>query len=266
MPEFVTSADGTAIAFEVFGDAGPAVLLIGGAFNDRRSPIGEPLARLLAARGFRAAAYDRRGRGDSGAAPEISTACEIEDVRAVIATLGAPACVFGHSSGAALALEAAIAGAPIAKLIAYEPPYSADAESEAQSVRCAAELDALIAAGRNADAAAFFMAFTGMPQEMIEGMKHAPMWPGLVRIAPTLRFDIAALRHSGDSYAPAARLAAVTTPLCAMAGGNSPAFMHEAGKRIAGAAPNGVYRELAGMDHMSPPEQLAPHIAAFFAA
>lgn len=266
MPDFVKSADGSAIAYEVFGESGPPVLLIGGAFNDRRSPIGEPLARLLAARGFRTAAYDRRGRGDSGVAHEVSTEREIEDVRAVIAALGAPACVFGHSSGAALALEAAIAGAPIAKLVAYEPPYSADAASEAESVRCAAELDALIAAGRNADAAAFFMGFTGMPQDMIEGMKHAPVWPGLVRIAPTLRLDIAALRHGGDSYAPAARLAAVSAPLCALAGGNSPAFMHDAGKRIASAAPNGVYRALAGMDHMSPPEELAPHIAAFFAA
>jgi len=263
MPEFATSADGTRIAYDVFGAGGPAVLLISGAFNDRLSPIGEPLAQLLAARGFRVAAYDRRGRGDSGAAKEVSTAREIEDVRAVIAAIGAPACVFGHSSGAALALEAAIAGAPITKLIAYEPPYSADAQSEAESARCAAELDAMITAGRNADAAAFFMGFTGMPPEMIDGMKHAPMWPGLVRIAPTLRFDIAALRHGGDSYPPGSDLAGVRTHICAMVGSESPQFMKIAGQRIAAAAADGMYRELPGLHHMTPPEELAPHIAAF---
>lgn len=265
MHQFVTSADGTAIAYEIFGEGQPAVLLIGGAFNDRRSPIGEPLARLLAARGFRAAAYDRRGRGDSGDAPS-TVAREIEDIVAVIGALGGRACVFGHSSGAALALEAAIAGAPIEKVAAYEPPYSADADADAASLACAHKLDALIATGRNDEAAAFFMGFTGMPHDLIAGMKHAPMWPGLVKIAPTLPNDIAALRHGGDSYAPVARLAALHIPVCAMAGGESPAFMLQAGQQIAAAAPNGVYRELAGKNHMSPPEDLAPEIAAFFAS
>jgi pimeloyl-ACP methyl ester carboxylesterase len=60
--EWVTSADGTQIAVETVGEGRP-VVLIGGAFNDRTTMAG--LAQALSAY-YQAAAYDRRGRGDSG--------------------------------------------------------------------------------------------------------------------------------------------------------------------------------------------------------
>ena len=55
----VTSADGTLIAFDRFGD-GPPVIMAAGAFNDRSAT--EPLARALGPR-LSALNYDRRGRG-----------------------------------------------------------------------------------------------------------------------------------------------------------------------------------------------------------
>ena len=57
-----TSADGTKLAYDQFG-AGSRVIMISGAFNDRRTT--EPLSRALAER-FSVFNYDRRGRGDSG--------------------------------------------------------------------------------------------------------------------------------------------------------------------------------------------------------
>ena len=58
--EQVKSADGTQIAFDRTGD-GPAVVLVGGAFNDRKTPAA--LADLLAD-SFTVYTYDRRSRGD----------------------------------------------------------------------------------------------------------------------------------------------------------------------------------------------------------
>jgi len=59
-----TSADGTTIAYDRVGD-GPAVILVGGAFQHRAfDPRTGDLADLLAER-FTVFHYDRRGRGGS---------------------------------------------------------------------------------------------------------------------------------------------------------------------------------------------------------
>src|ERR1700690_2362741 len=80
----VTSADGTTIALEQRGE-GPAVILVGGAFNDRSTVAG--LAATLAPHA-RAFTYDRRGRGDSGdesrAGGRSSAEREFDDLAAVI--------------------------------------------------------------------------------------------------------------------------------------------------------------------------------------
>ena len=67
--EKVTSADGTAIAYDRLGE-GPAVVLVCGGSVDRMSNA--PLAALLA-QNHTVYNYDRRGRGDSGDAPEYAS-------------------------------------------------------------------------------------------------------------------------------------------------------------------------------------------------
>jgi pimeloyl-ACP methyl ester carboxylesterase len=111
----VRSADGTAIAFDQVG-RGPALVLVMGAFCDRSSA-----AVLAAALGssFTVYSYDRRGRGDSGDQPTYAAEREIEDLGAVIQAAGGSAFVYGHSSGAALALEAAASGARMRKLAGH---------------------------------------------------------------------------------------------------------------------------------------------------
>ena len=56
--------------------------------------------------------YDRRGRGDSGDTPPYAIEREVEDLGALIAEAGGTASVYGHSSGAVLALHAAARGLP----------------------------------------------------------------------------------------------------------------------------------------------------------
>jgi pimeloyl-ACP methyl ester carboxylesterase len=123
MRQFVTSKDGTRIAYEAAGE-GQTVLIVLGALNSRKS--GTRLAKLLAPK-FMAVTYDRRGRGDSSDSGSYSPEREVEDIAALIAAVGGPVCLYGHSSGAALAIGATVKlGKQVAKLAIYEAPYSLD--------------------------------------------------------------------------------------------------------------------------------------------
>src|SRR4051812_15396809 len=124
--DHVKSQDGTPIAYQRTGQ-GPVLVLVVGAFCDRTATA--DLTPLLAP-GFTVVEYDRRGRGDSGPGEgpgeEIDPRREVEDLAAVIEAVGASAAVYGHSSGGALALEAAAAGLPVTRLAVYEPPYAVE--------------------------------------------------------------------------------------------------------------------------------------------
>ena len=80
MTEHVTSADGTAIAFDRWG-AGPPVVLLGGILQDRGTMA--PLARALADH-LTVIHPDRRGRGESGDTRPASPQREVEDVAALV--------------------------------------------------------------------------------------------------------------------------------------------------------------------------------------
>ena len=68
--------------------------------------------------------YDRRGRGDSGDTQPYAVKREVEDLEALIEEAGGSAFVFGMSSGAVLALDAAAGDLAITKLALYEPPFN----------------------------------------------------------------------------------------------------------------------------------------------
>jgi pimeloyl-ACP methyl ester carboxylesterase len=249
----VTSVDGTKIAFERRGSGSP-LILIGGALTDRMFPYGVPLAELLAS-DFTVFAYDRRGRGDSGDTLPYAVKRELEDLAALIGEAGSPAFVFGHSSGAILALEAVVAKLPISKLAVYEPPFDMDANAKAQSSAFAAQVAALLTDGKKEQAVTFFLTGIGMPPDMIAGIQNSPMWPAMLSAAPTLNYDLAIT---------AAPIKASEVPLLAMAGGASPDFMLQAAHAVAKAAPKGEYFEINGQTHFAPKEIVAPLLKAFF--
>ena len=120
--EKVISKDGTAIAFDRVG-SGPALILVDGALCYRGSgPMG-PLAALLAPH-FTVFTYDRRGRGDSGDRAPYAVEREVEDIDALIKAAGGSAFVYGISSGAGLALEAANRGSSSGSSPCTRPPSS----------------------------------------------------------------------------------------------------------------------------------------------
>lgn len=254
----VVSKDGTSIAYDQTGQ-GPALILILGALNSRKS--GARLAKLLAER-FTVISYDRRGRGNSTDTAPYAPQREVEDIAALIGALSEPVCLYGHSSGGALALEAALAlRKKIRKLAVYEVPYALDdkARKAAQAYRKA--LQKSLAAGRRDDAVALFVRSVGVSDKQIQAMQRLPMWKGLVRLAPTLAYDSEVM---GEGHAlPPARLSRITVPTLVMYGGDSPAFMRDAAQAISELIPKAQLRSVAGQMHGVSPKALAPVLEEF---
>jgi pimeloyl-ACP methyl ester carboxylesterase len=263
--QILSSADGTRIAYDQQGAGRPALILVDGAMCSRSSGSKPELVRLLAAR-FTVYSYDRRGRGDSGDTQPYSVEREIEDIAALIAAAGGTACLYGHSSGASLALDAAVAlGGQVSKLAMYEAPYNDDPAVRQAWRQYLCQLAEVLAAGRRGDAIALFMAYTGVPAEQIEGMREAQFWPAMEALAPTLRYDHAAIIGE-DGSVPAERAARVAVPVLVMYGDASFPFMGETARTLSQVMPGAQLRILQGESHNVSPAVLAPVLGDFLAS
>lgn len=247
-----TSKDGTTIAVDRVGD-GPAVVCVGGALNDRHS-TGWVAAKLT---GLTVYSYDRRGRGDSGDTQHYTVDKEIEDLAAVIDEAGGAAMVYGMSSGAILALRAALAGVPITRLALYEPPFTGAVPDAPAGP---ANYTERLAAATPAEALELFLTgVAGMPAEALPGMRQSPMWPAMEALAPTLRYDDAVM---GDATIPP--VAGLTIPVTVLIGGASPAWFARVGAALASALPTAELRELPGQTHDVDPAVLAAALTEAF--
>jgi pimeloyl-ACP methyl ester carboxylesterase len=257
----VTSADGTCIGFGSSG-TGPVIILVHGAFTGREHPLLADVAAALAP-WFTVFNYDRRGRGGSGDTQPYAVERETEDLAALIAMAGGSVMVFGGSSGAGLALQAAARYPAISKLAVWEPPYHVDDSAPRLSHDFAARLDALVAAGRRADAVELFLVEAAdVPAEAVAAMRLQPSWPDAEAVAHTLAYE-AAVMGPGNAL-PAGQLATITQPTLVLTGGNSPAWMANAGKAVARSIPGAVHRVLDGQTHNVSPAALAPELLEFF--
>ena len=257
MTDYVASADGTRIAFDIEGD-GPAVVLVGGATQFRAfDPATAELAHQLALRGFTAVNYDRRGRGESGDTPPFALEREIDDIAALIAECGGSAALYGSSSGAALCLWAAAAGLPVTALVLWEPPLEPEGTHDRAWLT---GLEERIAADDREAAAEFFM--RDMPPEWIESAKGSDAWATLVSIAPTMVYDATALERS--QHAPwSENWAAVTAPTLVVIGEQTlPAFQPVADALVR-ALPNARQSRIDASHHDWEPADMAAVIADF---
>jgi pimeloyl-ACP methyl ester carboxylesterase len=260
----VISADGTAIAYDRLGD-GPAVILVDGALCSRaQGPMPALAARL--APDFTVYHYDRRGRGDSGDTAPYAVEREVEDLAALITQAGGTACVYGSSSGGALALEAAAAGLPISRLAVFEAPFVVDDSREQIPRTWVADLAGLIAAERRGDAIRYFMTKgIGLPGLVVTMMKLMPAWKRMKAVAHTLPYDAEIL---GDNCfgqpLDVSQWASVSTPVLVVGGGKSPQWMRDSVKAVADAVPAAAYREIPGQNHLIKATAIAPVLREFF--
>ncbi|WAX76385.1 alpha/beta fold hydrolase [Streptomyces sp. KMM 9044] len=252
----VVSRDGTTIAYRSTGD-GPPIVLMNGAFRDHT--IFDPLVPELAPR-CTTYVYDRRGRGQSGDSPEYAVEREIEDLAAVIDEAGGQAVVFAGSTGANLALEAALAGVPITKLALHEP-YFRTAPHPKPPADCMDTLRALLADGRRGEAAEYWLSeLLGLSSEVIADWRQAPLWATNEANAHTLLYDTTIL---GDFDVPAERLAILRTPTLVVNSDATGDWLRDAARTTATALPNGWGMQLPGSWHRIDTDILGRVLAGF---
>jgi pimeloyl-ACP methyl ester carboxylesterase len=259
----MTSKDGTRIAYERIG-SGPPLILVDGALCYRASGPARSLAARLADR-FTVFIYDRRGRGESGDTRPYALEREVEDLSALVETAGGAPYVYGISSGAALALEAAGRGATISRLALYESPCIVDDTHAPLPTDFLRRLQAAVAANRRGEAVKMFLRLVDLPSIAILMMPLLPAWSKLKAVAHTLPYDITIVQDNqrGQPFR-AGRWSGATMPTLAMDGGRSPTWIRNGMRALANALPNAAFRTLEGQTHMVKAAALAPVLAEFF--
>jgi len=242
--ERITSPDGTEITFYRSGAGAPLVLVHGTSGSAQRWA---PVLPALEAR-FTVIRLDRRGYGASGDHPAYALEREFEDVAAVVAALGEPAHLLGHSFGALCALEAAARAASVRKLILYEPalplpgtPVYPDGFIERVQGLLAAE-------DREGVLAVLFREVAGMSAEAFAALKALPAWPDRVAAAHLVVREAAAeSRYAFDEQ----RFAALETPTLLLSGGDSPPAIKAMTVTVSAALPNSRIAVLPGQQHVA---------------
>ena len=243
---------------------GPAILLLHPGSANRSSWAG--VAAALSER-FRVLRFDRwtyRG-GHAGAAPAgaETMAVEVRDVLAVAAAAGRLLLV-GHSSGAVVALESALAApAAFSGMVLYEPPVAVDEPLGGEALRRArAALDA----GDPDRAITIHMReIVGAGRPMVAAMRRLPpVWQVVRDHAPAQIADDEAIESLGVGLGRYARL---DLPVLLLGGGRSPAHMRERLDALAAVLPRldstVVLPAQGHMANLRAPGEVAKVIAAF---
>ena len=262
----VTSADGTRIAYDRYGE-GPAVILVTGAMGYRKFKKFEQIAEALSDH-CTVINYDRRGRGDSGEAGPVSVQHEVEDIAALIDAAGGRASLWGWSSGGAVALRAAAADVGVEKLVVYETPFKTDPDAKYPLDDYGERLEQIVAEGNPMRAAKHFMRNgIGLPAPFVLAM---PLMPGFKKFAAnglTLTFDYAALGEQNMHGRPlrAEEWATVTCPTLVAYGSKTYPVLKHASKALVEVLPTATLRELPGQNHNVSPKAIVPVLAQFLA-
>ena len=258
MTEFVTSKDGTRIAYDRLG-VGPPLVIVNGALGVRSFAFARRMAQELAL-DFTVYDYDRRGRGDSGDHPRFAVQKEVEDLAALCAAAGGRPFVVGQSSGAALALEAAAAGVPMAGLYAYEPPYVQEHAPDAIDPEYGRKVGGLVEAGDRSGAVSLFMRTVGVPGFGVAIMRLMPMWKVMMGVAHTLPYDAAVM---GDFHVPA-RLAQSKVPTVVGFGAKTTPALKSGARAVAAKVPGARLDEVPKANHGIKPTSMRPALVAAF--
>lgn len=255
---FVVSADGSRIAYETAG-SGPLLISVFGAICHREFfPVRSDVQEL--AKRFTVVNYDRRGRGESTESGPWSLEKEVQDIAALIEAHGGRASLYGHSSGAVLALEAALRlEGRIEKVVVYDASYVSDASEQEEFRTLKVEVEGLLGRGQRARALRVFLAGIGMPRPFIALLPLFPGWKTMTRMAHTISYDIALT----EDFAPVERLRGMARPTLLLAGAKSPPSLQGVLKTLAQTIPSAESSLLPGQDHMASMKALLPLMTRF---
>jgi pimeloyl-ACP methyl ester carboxylesterase len=247
------SSDGTTIACHRSG-RGPELVVVHGTSGDHTSWSG--VTALLSTH-FTISAMDRRGRGASGDSVDYALEREIEDVVAVVQSLGVGVHLAGHSFGGACAAEAATRLGGLASLILYEggprPPGSRFIPDD-----LVLGLERSIAEGHREKALeTFALSVAGLSPAELEALKRGPTWQTRVAAVHTIPRELRALNDYGTTME---KFQSLTVPTLLLFGGASMPRRRQWMETLAGLIPNAQAVELQGQGHVA--NQTAPHLLA----
>ena len=263
MPQ-VISRDGVTIDYDMTG-SGPAIILVAGATQYRAvDRTVTPALSALLSRHFTVINFDRRGRGESSDKWPYAVAREVEDIAALIEVAGGEAFVFGMSSGAVLALEAAAAMPRKIKALAlYEPPIDPARSPDTyrhQHMQMAVEA----AQGRAAEMMSDFLLGVGMSREQLENFRQSPAWPAFATVGLTIEHDYRILADARAADTPPERWQNAIMPVLVIDGDQSFSFMAAGADWVASGLHNVERVTLADQSHEYDPTVLAPLLQVFF--
>lgn len=241
--EKVISHDGTPIAYHRRGSGPPLVLVHGSA---SANPIAWTAVHLTLEEYFTVYAMDRRGRGESGDGPTYAIEREVEDIVAVVDSIGQPVNLLGHSFGALCVLEAALLTRNLRRLILYEPAIPLpDVVLYPEGV--IDRLQALLDSGdREGVLTTLYREVVMIPAHEIEQLKASPAWPARVASAHTvLREAQAEEQYTFDAW----RFKDFHTPTLLLLGGDSPQILKAATEIIDRALPDSQIAIMPGQQH-----------------
>jgi pimeloyl-ACP methyl ester carboxylesterase len=265
----ITSADGTAIGCATTG-TGPGLLVIPGPLEAAADY--EKFADALADT-FTVHVVDRRGRGESGplrAGHGLST--EVEDVSAVARATGAQL-VLGVSSGAVIALQAALRLPSITHVAAYEPPI----DLLKYKAGVIARFEREVAAGQHVEA--IITLFKGLEfgprllrmvprRALAAAIRKAPQDEAdeMIELLPGLRLDFKVVEEGSANLA---RFSALRGEVLLIGGTKSPRYLTHGLYALADLLPDAEKILVEEADHFSPsnePNLVLPAFRGFFTA
>jgi pimeloyl-ACP methyl ester carboxylesterase len=244
------------------GNGAPLLLVHGGLCDHLSWYFVTPLL----AEQFTVWTFDRRGRGQSSGTLPHAPQREGEDIEAILAAIGEPAHLLGHSAGGVAALHAALLVHKLRSLMLYEPAYIADGARAKPDSAVLQQMERLLAVGDPDAALAIAMRETvDMSEAEINGLRSSPGWEHLRAAARAIPYDWALW---DDQSSPAA-LAAIATPTLLLMGSQSPAWLQAGTRSLAAAIPHAELVVLEGEGHsamVTGPLHFAAEITRFASA
>ncbi len=281
----VTSQDGTVIGYRYYGH-GPGIVLVQGAMGtvENFSHLAERLSE-----NFTVYVLERRGRGLSPRpyTKDHRIQRDVEDVEALLTKTGARA-VYGLSSGALIALAAALHSNAIQKLAVYEPPlFAASPLPTGELARYDKAMDqgnlgaALTAAGKAVQLMPIMnylprWLFTFLSNQMLAREAKRPKGdePTLRDITLSLPYDI---RDVAEMHGSLERFRAIQSETLLLGGSKSPAYLTRDLDALEQVLPHARRIAFSGLGHGSSwnydkqrnpdgkPEVVAEALRRFFA-